>query len=302
LLAEWSNLDEFVQRKIIAWHHRKRFTSWRDFENKLDEIKTEFVTKTLRDADFVLEPLFDPFLAYMTISGNGHLELVDASVGEDGRRLPSISAATGPSNVSFVRHRSVQHAESDATKYAQYVVRALTSTISASNDDNEVSIVQDWADWDNVISVKCILYTLPGAVTLYSVGRPVESKGCGMLDFDAEWDGSRPLGRAPSWPPCLHVDRELSTNEAINVAATWVAVLTMWQRAGAPERAISVVNAGFPIRHGMNPAMHSPIVDIWPVTDADNEDDEDGAKKHELVDTLRKIDANRKLSGPVRVS
>lgn len=218
--------------------------------------------------------------------------------------MPTIGIATGKSTVKFVRYSDRSSAVADAKQYAQYVVRALTSTMGDSNDDNEISIVQDWADWDNRIAAKCILYTVPGTATLYSVGRPVESQGCGMLDFAAKWDGSRPSGRAPSWPPCTHVDQKLSTKESINVAATWVAVLRTW-RESAPNRSLNVVNAGFTKYHGMNPTMHSPIVDIWFATENDSEYtvgyyDEAGRKK-ELLDTLGKMDKETGLSAPVTV-
>jgi hypothetical protein len=309
LRENWTALDGFVQRKIIAWHNKLQLKTASELATKVQEFD---VSTTL--AGLSLEPLFDPFVAYILDqydAADRLFDLVNAEVGEDERRMPTISQSytrDPPSNVRFVRHKNTQSAVDDAKKYAQYIMRALTGAIhksSATDDQNvEVSIVQDWADWDNLISVKCILYTVPGRATLYSVGRPVESQGCGMLDFAAEWDGSRPSGRAPSWPPCSNVDQKLSTKESINVAATWVAVFRKW-RESAPTRTLSVVNAGFTIRHGMNPTMHTPIVDIWFATETTGEFTvgyyEKDDRKKELLDTLGKMDKETGLSAPVTV-
>jgi hypothetical protein len=321
LSAKWTELDDFVQRKIIAWHNRRQLNTASDLANKMQDLDVSTL------ASLSLEPLFDPFVAYIvdqdSVTGDGRLfEFVNAEVGEDDRLMPTISQSHSPdpSNVRFVRHKNTQSAVEDAKKYAQYIMRALTGAIhksSAIDDANvEVSIVQDWADWDNPIAAKCILYTVPGKATLYSVGRPVESQGCGMPDYGAKWDGTRPSWRAPSWPPCTHVDEKLSTKEAINVAATWVAVFRTWLER-APNRILSVVNAGFTKYHGMNPTMHTPIVDIWFATEPSsvygvNYYDDDESKKQELLKTLGTMDQVTKIrvgtteqvtkmSAPVRV-
>jgi hypothetical protein len=309
LSANWTELDDFVQRKIIAWHSRWQLKTASELATKVREFD---VSTTL--AGLSLEPLFDPFVAYILDQYDATdrlFDLVNAEVGEDERRMPTISQshARDPSNVRFVRHRDPQSAVEDAKRYAQYIMRALTGAIHKSSgiyDDNlEVSIVQDWADWDNLISVKCILYTVPGRATLYSVGRPVESQGCGLPDYGAKWDGTRPSWRAPSWPPCTHVDEKLSTKEAINVAATWVAEFRTWIER-APNRILSVVNAGFTKYHGMNPTMHTPIVDIWFATEPSSVFgveyyDRDESKKQELLKTLGTMDQVTKMSAPVRV-
>jgi hypothetical protein len=317
LLANWSKLDGVVQRKIIAWHNRKTLKTYTDLKGEYSSLEATMLNKSLKDPEFVLETLFDPFVAYIVDNASGPngsklFEFVDAEVGEDARLMPTIGIATGKSTVKFVRHSDRSSAVADAKQYAQYVVRALTSTIGDSYGDNEISIVQDWADWDNPIAAKCILYTVPGAATLYSVGRPVESQGCGMLDFAAKWDGSRPSGRAPAWPPCSGVDSVLSAKEAVNVAATWVAVFRKW-RESAPKRILSVVNAGFTKYHGMNPAMHSPIVDlrqfsgIYPInTDpvypySEKDYDAESAKTKLMLDTLGNLHKETGLSAPVTV-
>jgi hypothetical protein len=98
----------------------------------------------------------------------------------------------------------------------------MTRAVGWRHDDNFVnSIFQDWSDWDNLVSVRCILASLPGDLTLHSVGRPVAPK-CD-LDFAAKYAGG-----LHSWPPCRtgnvvdgDVDVTRSTEEAIDVAATW---------------------------------------------------------------------------------
>jgi hypothetical protein len=114
----------------------------------------------------------------------------------------------------------------------------------------------------------------------------VESAACGELDYAARWDGARVAGRVPSWPPCTYIDKRKSDEEAVNVAATWTITLGHWlettkaktnkaaEAAKAkntkPEtkRTIHVVNCGYPLRHGANPALHTPIVDIFSVYDS----------------------------------
>ena len=303
----WSKLDKFVKRKIVAWHNKSKAKSPEDLHALEATFKKE-TTEKLDKLDF--QPLFDPFVAYMLDEDSEkNLELVNAEVGQDSRLMPTITQAAATSNVTFVRHKSKDDAMKDAENYAAYLVRSLTGAINRSNamsdEDVEVSIVQDWIDWDNLVAAKCILRTVPGIATLYSVGRPVESVGCGIVDFAAPaWDGSRPTGRPPIWPPCSNVDKEKSTQESINVAATWVAIFRQWRKE-APNRVLRVVNAGFTIRHGMNPATHSPIVDIWRTEiDADDDYYDEAGKKGEFLDNLRRIYDSRgqqQLSGEVLV-
>jgi hypothetical protein len=119
------------------------------------------------------------------------------------------------------------------------------------------------------------------------------------MDYTARWDGARVAGRVPSWPPCTYIDKRKSDEEAVNVAATWTITLGHWLEANQPNttietakaktnktakaakakntkpetnRTIRVVNCGYPLRHGANPALHTPIVDIFSVYDSTREE------------------------------
>jgi len=200
--------------------------------------------------------------------------------------------------VVAIYHASEDDARKDAAAYAQYVVGALTSSIDGTSDSDatsEISIIENWAAWDTCIAVRCILHSLSGPATVYCVGRPVESATCGELDLAARWDGARVGGRVPTWPPCTYIDKRKSDEEAVNVAATWTITLGHWledaetnkakankitaietklkqlsllQRKPTGKRTIHVVNCGYPLRHGANPALHTPIVDIFTVYDS----------------------------------
>ena len=210
--------------------------------------------------------------------------------------------------VVAVYHASEDDARKDAAAYAQYVVHALTSIIDRKSDSDatsEISIIENWAAWDTCIAVRCILHSLSGPATLYCVGRPVESATCGELDHAARWDGARVGGRVPTWPPCTYIDKRKSDEEAVNVAATWTITLGHWledtktteankaktteplklklkrslklnlnlnlklkRKPDTSKRTIHVVNCGYPLRHGANPALHAPIVDIFSVYDS----------------------------------
>jgi hypothetical protein len=211
---------------------------------------------------------------------------------------PSGEPSGGSRRVVAVYHASEDDARRDASTYAQYVVGALTSSIDGTSDSDatsEISIIENWAAWDTCIAVRCILHSLSGPATVYCVGRPVESATCGELDYTARWDGARVAGRVPTWPPCTYIDKRKSDEEAVNVAATWTITLGHWledaeankakankitaigtklkqlsllQRKPTGKRTIHVVNCGYPLRHGANPALHTPIVDIFSVYDS----------------------------------
>lgn len=280
LPSKWRELDVHTKRKIASWHGIAL--------DPADAVPDRLDNAKKRLEEMKLKPLFDPFVAYMiSRKDTTALSRLDVEVGVSALGMPTMRArGGGASNVELVFHATEAEAARDGAEYARYVWDAMTRAVGWRHDDNFVnSIFQDWSDWDNLVSVRCILASLPGDVTLYSVGRPVAPK-CD-LDFAAKYGGG-----LHSWPPCRtgnvvdgDVDVTRSTEEAIDVAATWHYVLYEWMRkyyfdAGytsryvlspdaaksptkAPVRKIFVVNCGFTKRHGMNPVMHSPIVDIY---------------------------------------
>jgi hypothetical protein len=277
LPAKWDMLDMHTKRKIASWH------GIAPAEAELPSTKA-----SLMHADMKFKTLFDPFVAYMIganydgLANKTSLSRLDVEVDANALGMPTMrarGAGSAASNVELVFHENVSDAALDGAAYAQYVWNAITSEISWRRDDAFVnSVLQDWSDWDNLLSVRCILATLSGDLTLYSIGRPVGPK-CAP-DFYAKYEGGLHM-----WPPCrtgevIDVDVTRSTEEAIDVATTWYKIMYDWMRkdykepsemrptmsmTAKPVRGIFVANYGFTKRHGINPALHSPIVDIYSV-------------------------------------
>jgi hypothetical protein len=326
LPTKWRELDVDTKRKIASWHGIAL--------DPADAVPDRLDSAKERLEKMKLKPLFDPFVAYMIHKKDGtSLSRLDVEVGVSALGMPTMRArgptrpggtqspgSGGASNVELVFHATEAEAARDGAEYARYVWDAMTRAVGWRHDGNFVnSVFQDWSDWDNLVSVRCILASLPGDLTLYSVGRPVAPK-CD-LDFAAKYGGG-----LHSWPPCRtgnvvdgDVDVTRSTEEAIDVAATWHYVLfglmTKWYTDApfssryvvppdgpkpsvdyplVPVRKIFVVNCGFTKRHGMNPVMHSPIVDIYSAHPARYERNK-GAylgtmSEHERFSGLRAID------------
>jgi hypothetical protein len=280
LVASWSNVAVHMRRKIVAWCTDKRPAT-------VSELSLMMLTNP---AGLSIKSLQDPFAAFVAHTNKTKNKLpyryktAPVEVFEDPvthmprmrRTAAASNSETSKPRVLAVYHASEDDARKDAATYAKYVVGALTSSISHKSDSDartEISIIENWAAWDTCIAVRCILGSLSGPVTLYSVGRPVESESCGELDNTARWDGARVGGRAPTWPPCTNIDKRKSDEEAVNVAATWAIILGHWLEdvtatRKKSKRTIHVVNCGYPLRHGANPALHSPIVDIFSVYDS----------------------------------
>ena len=253
----WDLLDDHTKRKILSWHKK----NFRDSSSL--RVYHKFTS---------FEPLFDPFVAYMISkdrSGEANktkLSRVAVEVDESDLGMPVMREASGDdSNVELVYHASTADAAWEGAAYAEYVWKALSGKVGLHDDNDKFvnSVVQDWADWDNLVSVRCILYSLPGDLALYSVGRPIApwASKC-KLDYGATYTG----GLRP-WPPCAvdEVETARSSQEAIDVAATWYTILRDWKKEDPNRRSLSVSNYGYTNRHGMNPAAHSPIVDIYTV-------------------------------------
>jgi hypothetical protein len=268
----WEGLARHMRRKIAAWCTGARPKNQEDLKQLV----------SAAPAGLKMATLFDPFVAFVASEGNNRaykysLAPVDPYA-DPKTRMPRLSRGNADS-VSAVYHKSEAAAKLDADKYAAYVAQCLTQQIDAEGDatsPNVTSIIQDWADWDNLIAAKCIMCSISGPVTLFSVGRPVASRKCaGTLDFAANYDGELVGGHPPSWPPCKNadgsradeadIDLRKSDEEAVNVAATWVIILGEWLRKAKAKRTVRVVNCGYPMHHGMEPGMHSAIVDIFSV-------------------------------------
>jgi hypothetical protein len=265
IVKSWGKLGKQMQRKFVAWCTPEPALATRPkTTEEMERRLVGFNPETLE-----MKTLFDPFVAFYAARTNRaktqHVEAFDGP-----NRMPSLRPAdTG--NVEVVYHETTEDAASDAKAYAEYVAKALTERIDNRPDSDatdEITAFQDHADYDNPIGVRCILSSFSGPVRLYSVGRPVESAGCGDAIKYGKWNGEHVHGSAPTWPPCTHIDAEKSAREAVNVAATWVIVLANWlMKASAPNRTITVRNCGYPLRHGMNPKLHSAIVDIFTLYD-----------------------------------
>ena len=271
LQAKLANAEEWTS---VNFHAKRKFMSWHGIsQNASDEQARKQLVSTR------LKPLFDPFVAYMIsrkydddAENETKLQRLAVSVGTSDLRLPVMKSEEGESNAELVYHSNKTDAAKDGAAYAEYVWAALTGTFRAHDRSYNAkftnSVVQDWSDWDNLVSVRCILYSLPGDLALYSVGRPVAPTmpKC-VYNFKAKYAGGDPSTPWPSWPLCSleAIDIPASSKEAIDVAATWYNILRDWKKEDPNERSFSVSNCGFTGRHGMNPAMHSPIVDIYSV-------------------------------------